>query len=308
MELHAPQFAGLCKPWFVELEFDPARVPAQGELRLALTGWFFWSDASANMAASRSSGVEFVPPLFQVPDGNGGWRDATPPFGFPAGKTKTMVVDVAPFLDRRDPRVRVATTLRLYWDRVALFAGADAPVEVREIQAAKAISWRRGFSAPLDGVPEGAAHPSTRPERFDWDVLAAEPRWNQHPGLYTRHGDVTELVTAVDDRFVILGAGDALAISFSAAGVAPPAAGKRRDFLLYLDGWAKDRDPNTIEALEVDPLPFHGMSGYPYRADERFPDTAAHREWQRAWRTRPAHTWIAPVSPRREVEAVLGAQ
>jgi len=81
----------------------------------------------------------------------------------------------------------------------------------------------------------------------------------------------------------------------------------RRDFLLYLDGWAKDRDPNTIEALNVEPLPFHGMSGYPYRADEHFPDTEAHRAWRRDWLTRPAFEWIAPISPQREVEWILGA-
>ncbi|MBL8862271.1 MAG: CRTAC1 family protein [Planctomycetes bacterium] len=305
MVLHPAQFAGLAQPWFLELEFDAERLPAEGELRLALSGWFYWSDASANMAAARSQGVDFVPPLFQVPDGAGGWRDATPPIGFPAGKTKTMVVDVTPFLDRRDPRLRVVTTLRLYWDRIALFAGADAPISTREIAVGHVESWRRGFSAPLDAVPPGEAHPANRPERFDWQVLAERPRWDQHPGLYTRHGDVTELVRAVDDRFVILGAGDAATLRFPAAGIAPPAPGQRRDFLLYLDGWAKDRDPNTIEALEVEPLPFHGMSGYPYRADERFPDTEVHRAWRREWLQRPAYRWIEPVSPRREVEWVL---
>ena len=30
--------------------------------------------------------------------------------------------------------------------------------------------------------------------------------------------------------------------------------------------------PDTVE-----PLPFHGMSGYPYRADEHYPDTARRK-------------------------------
>jgi hypothetical protein len=38
----------------------------------------------------------------------------------------------------------------------------------------------------------------------------------------------------------------------------------------------------------VEPLPFHGMSGYPYGAGERRPASAAHREWQRQYNTRPA--------------------
>jgi hypothetical protein len=303
MEVLPYQYAGLCKPWFVELAFDREAVARAPKLRLALTGWFYWSDASANMASARALGEAFVPPLLQVPDGQGGWRDATPPIGFPAGKTKTMVVDVTSILDRADPRVRVTTTLRLYWDRIVLAVdGDDAPLTVRELACTGADAWRRGFSAPLDSVPPGSAHPRNKPERFDWDVLAAEPRWNQHPGRYTRYGACRELVDAVDDRFAILGAGDALTLRFAARDLPPPAPGMRRDYLVYLDGWAKDRDPNTLAALEVEPLPFHAMSGYPYGAGERFPDDAAHQRWRAEWLTRPAHEWIVPVSPARETE------
>ncbi len=307
MELHAPQFAGFAKPWFVELEFDKDAVAKAAKLRLLLTGWFYWSDASANMAAARSPGVAFVPPMFQVPDGKGGWRDTGPPVGFPAGKTKTMIVDLAPILDRADPRIRVTTTLRLYWDRIVLATDADdAPIRITELACSAADAWRRGFSDPLDSLPPGEADPANKPERFAWEFLARDPRWNQHPGLYTRYGECRELVDTVDDRFVILGAGDALTLRFKALDVPALASGMRRDFLVYLDGWAKDRDPNTIQALEVEPLPFHAMSGYPYRADEHFPDTEAHRAWRRDWQTRPAYEWIAPVSPRREVEQMLG--
>ncbi|MFM7282491.1 MAG: hypothetical protein ACKO32_12010 [Planctomycetia bacterium] len=38
------------------------------------------------------------------------------------------------------------------------------------------------------------------------------------------------------------------------------------------------------------------MSGYPYRADEHFPDSAEHRAWRREWNTRPARRWIAPAT------------
>jgi hypothetical protein len=106
-------------------------------------------------------------------------------------------------------------------------------------------------------------------------------------------------VTAIDDRFAILGAGDALTVRFPAGDVPPLPDGWTRDYLVFFDGWAKDRDPNTLEALYVEPLPFHGMSGYPYRADEAFPDTPDHRAWSREWHTRPATTWIEPLAPWR---------
>ena len=137
--------------------------------------------------------------------------------------------------------------------------------------------------------------PGHRAEWFEWDALEAFPRWNQHPGLYTKLGEALPLVSTTDDRFVIMGSGDALTVRFDARALPALPAGWRRDFLVFLDGWAKDRDPNTHEALFVEPLPFHGMSGYPYRADEHFPDDEAHRAWRRDWNTRPATRWIEPV-------------
>ena len=47
------------------------------------------------------------------------------------------------------------------------------------------------------------------------------------------------------------------------------------------------------------------MSGYPYRADEHFPDDAEHQAWRREWNTRPAFEAIVPLSPKREIEWVL---
>lgn len=103
-------------------------------------------------------------------------------------------------------------------------------------------------------------------------------------------------MTATDDRFAILGAGDALELAFDARALPPLREGWRRDFLLFLDGWAKDRDPNTVDALFVEPLPFHGMSGYPYGEDERYPDTPDLRAYREQWNTRAAKSWIAPLS------------
>jgi tetratricopeptide (TPR) repeat protein len=296
-EPYEGQMLGLAPPHFLELEFDPARVAGARKLRLLCTGWLYWTDASVNMAAARDPRFEFVPPILQVPDGTGGWRDAGPPLGFPAGKLKTMVVDVSALLDRADPRLRLFDTLRLYWDSIRLAVDEDdAPFVTTSIEPSSAVAWERGFSEP---IPLLGAHAL---DWFEWDRLASEPRWNQHPGLYTRYGETLPLVTAIDDRFVILGAGDALTLSFPAGAAPPLAPGWTRDYLLFLDGWAKDRDPNTLEALYVDPLPFHAMSGYPYGPGERYPDDEAHRRYQREWNTRPAKRWIARTAPDRPSE------
>ena len=44
---------------------------------------------------------------------------------------------------------------------------------------------------------------------------------------------------------VIMGSGDEIRLRFSAAGLPPLPAGWKRDFLLLVDGWAKDADANT---------------------------------------------------------------
>ena len=285
------QFLGLATPHWIELEFDPELVRDAGKLRLLMTGWLFWTDASVNMAADGEPGIAFVPPLLQVPDGEGGWIQNGPPLGFPAGKLKTMVVDVTGRIDPADPRIRIFSTLRLYWDAIRLAVDDDdAELRVTSLEPASSDLWQRGFSEPIPLHGEFAL------DWFEWDRIAPMPRWNQHPGLYTRFGDCTPLLEEVDDMFAILGAGDALKVRFDARDLPPVPEGFVRDYLVFLDGWAKDRDPNSHEVERVEPLPFHGMSAYPYPEDESFPDTPEHREWRREWNTRGPKRWIAPLA------------
>ena len=262
------------------------------QLRLVCTGWFYWTDASVNVAAGRTPGVEFVPPVIEVPV-EGGWRPIGPPVGFPAGKTKTMVLDLSEVLDREDPRLRIGSTLRLYWDSIRLAVGGDQEQRTTSIEPSSAHLWPRGFSKAIK-----SAEPHL-PERFDWEELAPRPRWNQHPGRYTSFGETLPLVTKVDDQMVVMGSGDALTVRFDGGQLPPLPEGWTRDYLVFLDGWAKDRDPNTVEALYVEPLPFHGMSGYPYGAEEAFPDTEEHRAWRSDWQTREAFQGVLPLSPKR---------
>ena len=64
-----------------------------------------------------------------------------------------------------------------------------------------------------------------------------------------------------------------------------------------MDGWAKDGDANTAFSQSVEPLPFHGMSVYPYPASEQFPDTALHRDYRDRYNTRPALRLLRPLNP-----------
>ncbi|MCH2106799.1 MAG: hypothetical protein MK291_09180, partial [Planctomycetes bacterium] len=130
MQREKHQFRGMAKPWFIDLEFDPEAVADAKKLRLFLTGWLNWSNASANMAAAYHPRVQFLPPLVFVPDDVIGWRETGPPVGFPAGKSKTMVLDLSEVMLREDPRIRLFCTLQLYWDRIVLATDDDdAPMD-----------------------------------------------------------------------------------------------------------------------------------------------------------------------------------
>ena len=65
-----------------------------------------------------------------------------------------------------------------------------------------------------------------------------------------------------------------------------------------VDGWAKDRDPNTAFSQSTEPLPFHEMSRFPYPAAERFPDTPEHNAYRARYNTRPALQLIRSLARR----------
>ncbi len=126
--------------------------------------------------------------------------------------------------------------------------------------------------------------------------------WNPTPGLYTRYGDVTPLLREVDDRLVIMGSGDEIRLLFPTAALPSLRPGWKRDFLLLVDGWAKDADANTAFSQSVEPLPFHGMRSYPYPPAEHFPDDALQRDDALRYNTRPALRLVRPLTTATRLE------
>jgi hypothetical protein len=94
------------------------------------------------------------------------------------------------------------------------------------------------------------------------------------------------LLNASDDRYVIFTGGDEVTIDFPALGLPPLRAGWERDYLFYSDGWEKDSDRNTVTGETVGPLPFHGMSSYPYGPDESYPRDPRRQDYLNRYNTR----------------------
>ena len=265
-----------------ELVLDFGNAAAANRAVLFLTGWVDWADGSTFLGAAQEKPGGLIAPYLQVKDSSGRWRTAIEDMGVPAGKPKTIAVDLTGKFLSASHEIRIVTTLCVYWDEIFLSEDTDVQVRLTALDAASANLHFRGFSKPLiDRVRR-------QPERFEYEDLQAISQWNPTPGLYTRYGDARQLVEAVDDRMAIMGSGDELTLKFSAASLPALRAGWTRDFLLLVDGWAKDADPNTAFSQSVEPLPFHTMSAYPYTRREHFPDDAAHKMYRTEYNTRPA--------------------
>ena len=187
--------------------------------------------------------------------------------------------------------MRIVTNLCVYWDEIFLINDARAPrLRLTPLNAQAADVHFRGFSrAVIDRTA------SSRSNFFTMKCCRF-PIGIQRAGFYTRYGDVVPLVRKADDRMVVMGSGDEMSLEFPADSLPALPAGWTRDFLLLVDGWAKDADANTAFSESVRPLPFHAMSEYPYKASEHFPDDAAHAEYVRDYLTRPALRLIRPLA------------
>lgn len=272
------------------LDLDFGKAAASGHATLILNGWVDWADGSTFLAAAQASKAGLVMPYLQVKDAAGKWQTVIEEMGMPSGKPKTIAVDLTGKFLSSSREVRIVTNLCVYWDEIFLSEDDAPPTVLSAMDAASADLHYRGFSHPVIDELRG------QPERFDYGKVEPASQWNPTPGLYTRYGDVRELIDGIDDKLVIMGSGDEVTLKFSGAALPALHPGWKRDFLLLVDGWAKDADPNTAYSRSVEPLPFHAMSSYPYPASEHFPDDDAHRQYRKTYNTRPALRLLRPLT------------
>jgi tetratricopeptide (TPR) repeat protein len=257
-------------------------APRDRPLWLVAHGWSHPTDSSINVAIGQGQQAKPQDLVLEVPASDGGWEVARPDLGFPAGKNKTILVDLdGVFRPEAARRLRLRTNLEVYWDSLAVAEAApQTPLMRRRLAPVSAELRLRGYSLMTQAN-------SSSPELPDYRTLAGQgQRWRDLIGFYTRFGDVHELLDTVDDRYVIANAGDELVLRFAAA--PPPPDGWTRDFVLIGDGWNKDGDYNTAFSKTVLPLPSHQQRGYDTQpgAIEDDPVYRFHPEDWREYHTR----------------------
>ncbi|HUR34864.1 MAG TPA: FG-GAP-like repeat-containing protein [Vicinamibacterales bacterium] len=252
--------------------------PSASASALLLTGWTDYAFSSDNVAA-RQAGLTSEEPVLEAQETSGRWRRLAVAIGIPVGRPQTIPLDLSGALEPGEHVVRLSTSMRIYWDqiRVGVTVPADGFRSSTVNPRSASLRWR-GFSAEVR--PDGEDPPG-----YDYARVTPDSPWKVFAGDYTREGDVLPLLTRTDDQFVISKPGDEVALEFDeGAGVVPP--GWVRTYLLVGDGFSKEMDVNSASPDTVEPLPFHGMSRYPYPAGEHYPDTAEHEDYRRTYNTR----------------------
>ncbi len=249
------QYQGLTRDHYVEVDLGND-VPASGPLWLIARGWVHPTDSSVNVAISQGHHQKAQPLSLEVPDGHGGWHTARANLGFPAGRKKACLINLDNvFLPGTPRKLRLRTNLEVYWDQIQWARGLpDTQLKVTRLDPSLADLHYRGYSVVTQ------ANPSS-PELPNYNQIAASAQvWRDLEGYYTRYGDVRPLLASIDDRYVIMNAGDEITLHF--AQQAPPPPGWVRDYVIAGDGWIKDGDYNTVGSRTVQPLPYHAKTEY----------------------------------------------
>jgi len=269
-------------------------VPASEQLWLLGHGWVYPTDSSINVAIAQG---KHPPPKgisVEVLDDGGEWVVIYPDLGFPAGKNKTILVDLTGvFSAKSHRRLRLRTNLEVYWDSIEYAFGLeDQDLKTERLGIVTAELRHRGFS--YTSVADEFS-----PELPHYEKISGTgQRWLDLVGYYTRFGEVNELLDQVDDRYVIMNAGDELVLRFPS--LEPPPEGWKRDYVLIGDGWIKDGDFNTNFSKTVLPLPSRDDPLYS-TSPRRLEDDPVYRRYPDDWKN--YHTRY--VSPNRFLNPLM---
>ena len=154
-------------------------------------------------------------------------------------------------------------------------------------------------TSPTQSFTEAVYHPSSADLQFrgytnfdksgpywkhDYYDLKSYPNmpFSVPSGNFTKYGDVATLLQSTNDQHVVMHHGDSMDVNFA---YNPVPNGKERSFILY--NWVEYKHAGSESwTHSVDPLPFKGMSKYPYEAPEAYPDTVSNRAYLAEWNTR----------------------
>ena len=257
-----------------QLTLDLGNLSGAKQIKLIINGRVDWGDSEPYYAwiesfkAASAQGLlandtELYPaPYMEIKDANGNWvrvsRDNQIPL--PADYVaRTFVVNLTGIFPAgtTDYQIRLTNFFDITWDYIGIDLTPQENITVQKIMGQATLSQL-------------------------WDTLS------NSSGAFTGYGDVTSLMQKADEMYVIGRQGDQIQMRFPTANLAAPEVGMERDYFLVTACFFKD-EPGAWGygfTFTVDPLPFRGMSGYPYPATESYPYDPAHLAYLEEYNTR----------------------
>jgi hypothetical protein len=106
--------------------------------------------------------------------GDGPFRTVRTGLGFPSGKDKTVLLDLAgafPAGAAGPRKLRLSTNLEIFWDRIGWAVGRpDVKIEPRRLPTLSADLRYRGYNEVSQSAPSS-------PERPRYAIAGTAPRW-----------------------------------------------------------------------------------------------------------------------------------
>jgi hypothetical protein len=265
------------------LTLDLGDLSNAEQITLVMTGMVDWGQAQdyydwidSFLAQKVPNGTQVLPPPFmEVKDLNGNWIRVPENRQIPIASdytARTFAVNLTGLFPTNDYSLRINNFWNVTYDYIGISTNPEEELTIQRID-------------PIANLYQAEATDSSA------------------TGNFTRYGDVTELLLAADEKFVIGMQGDAVSLHFPIAGIAPLQDGWERDFFLFVAAWFKDEPSNWGYGFEftVDPLPFRDMSGFPYPDTERYPYDSEHLNYIQQYNTRV----ITPPKASQPQEAAL---
>lgn len=197
----------------------------------------------------------------EVPDASGDWVlvSSSEHLGKPEALPRVWCWDITSWFKTDDYRLRLHTgNVKIHVDYIAYDTSVDETVKITKVQPSSAELYFKG------------------PEHASFEYFY---------GDFTRYGDVLALSNQIDDKFVIMRDGDALTLRFPEQ-TAPL---EDRDYMLVTEAYFKQPFVKYLlgeDDSKVEPLPYHGMTNYPYYLPDKYPDTLEYNDYLDIWNTR----------------------
>jgi tetratricopeptide (TPR) repeat protein len=293
-------FKGFTKPHRLTLDLgEPYRG---GPLRLLMHGEIEYFTANS-MYAAWQAGINPIAPYVEAEVSDRGlshkdvrttpasgdkqirapqsekWVRVRDDMGFPAGLPKTITVDLSGKFPLGSQRMRISTNLEIYWDNIQIDRTEQHKnYKLTAIPLTKATLENHGYPLQIEDQPPGNV-------KYVFAQVSRTGPYARQAGEYTRYGDVLPLLTGFDDKLVVFGSGEGVALEFDPANLPSLPQGWVRDYFFMANGYEKDMDFYAFHGGNVEPLPFKHMGSYPYPG-KSFPLDSEHLNYMLEYNTR----------------------